>query len=672
MVVHNLSFERRDAVTIVTIVRPEVMNAIDEQTAAELLDAVAEYDTDKAARVLVITGAGDRAFSTGWDLREASLATASVESGDPAQGESALTRLEDRMVPAQAEGGRFGGSASGIERFSGSDSSAKQAEGDDSDTGWKNRLRFPSKKKKEEPEPEPEPDFVTPSSFRDFRRGGGKAPAGSSPFPLSTAPAAAQAPAIVPDIPRDITPEELDALSELAAKLDGVPANEPATPITEQTAPEVSAAHEAHVEPAAPAPMPQAAGHEALAAAQPVESKNESEIQASGKVASVEPAETPNVFPVEAAQPPVDHTPVEAPVAEAVVYKTEPAIAQETAPVDREDEPMFASANAVAEADPKEEAATLEASTPTAAPEVVESTIEPAARQEEPPVQAGESPAAVATNPAPPAASEEPSPSAEELAEALRFLTPAQTPAAPQTLAEAGAALAEELARENGSHWIAEAVPLSPEEAAGSLEAEMFRTFAPAATEPPSRPATSTASSVIAEPATAVSQPATEIAAESLSVPEAQQPQEETSPAKQVQEATEEPVAATTFADAVRDQEVESVSSVGGTASDAPAAETQMHTEISSSENGPGGEESMGKESKGKGKWHQIRSGEPAAATDAVEAAKQSEEAPRTMAAAASADGASDAGQIASIVDSVLADLRPKIVEEIARQLSKK
>jgi hypothetical protein len=80
----------------------------------------------------------------------------------------------------------------------------------------------------------------------------------------------------------------------------------------------------------------------------------------------------------------------------------------------------------------------------------------------------------------------------------------------------------------------------------------------------------------------------------------------------------------------------------------------------------------MGKETKGKGKWHQIRSAEPAAASDAVEAAKQSEDAPKTMAAAASADGASDAGQIASIVDSVLADLRPKIVEEIARQLSKK
>jgi hypothetical protein len=42
------------------------------------------------------------------------------------------------------------------------------------------------------------------------------------------------------------------------------------------------------------------------------------------------------------------------------------------------------------------------------------------------------------------------------------------------------------------------------------------------------------------------------------------------------------------------------------------------------------------------------------------------------MAAAASSEGGSDVSTIAGIVDSVLADLRPKIVEEIAKQLAKK
>ena len=51
-------------------------------------------------------------------------------------------------------------------------------------------------------------------------------------------------------------------------------------------------------------------------------------------------------------------------------------------------------------------------------------------------------------------------------------------------------------------------------------------------------------------------------------------------------------------------------------------------------------------------------------------------EAPKAMAAAATADGASvtvpDPAAIASIVDSVLADLRPKIVEEITKKLMRR
>jgi hypothetical protein len=99
------------------------------------------------------------------------------------------------------------------------------------------------------------------------------------------------------------------------------------------------------------------------------------------------------------------------------------------------------------------------------------------------------------------------------------------------------------------------------------------------------------------------------------------------------------------------------------------------------------GEESMGKDAKsksGKSTWHQMRTAPASAASnsDVVEAAKQAEhaaeEAPKAMAAAAAADGgtasvsATDASTIASIVDSVMADLRPRIVEEIARKLAGK
>ncbi len=81
---------------------------------------------------------------------------------------------------------------------------------------------------------------------------------------------------------------------------------------------------------------------------------------------------------------------------------------------------------------------------------------------------------------------EEPAPTDEELAEALRLLTPATGNADLSTipthgiLVAAGQLLAEEAARNaaSGPRWVAESVALSPEEAALSLEAEMFRTFA--------------------------------------------------------------------------------------------------------------------------------------------------------------------------------------------------
>src|SRR5277367_507816 len=142
---------------------------------------------------------------------------------------TAITRLEDRMVP-MADGSRFSNSVSGVERFNG-DGGKKTESSDDADTGWKSRLRFPSKKKKEEPEPEPED--MGAATFRDFRKT--KVKNGAGPAITVKAPAPpGQEPGLVPDIPRDITPEELDALSALAAKLDGpIPAAENIVPLAE-------------------------------------------------------------------------------------------------------------------------------------------------------------------------------------------------------------------------------------------------------------------------------------------------------------------------------------------------------------------------------------------------------------------------------------------------------
>lgn len=63
--------ERRDAITVLTVSRPQARNAIDLPTAQALEAAVDEFEADDTARVLVLTGAGGT-FSAGMDLVAAS------------------------------------------------------------------------------------------------------------------------------------------------------------------------------------------------------------------------------------------------------------------------------------------------------------------------------------------------------------------------------------------------------------------------------------------------------------------------------------------------------------------------------------------------------------------------------------------------------------------------
>ena len=62
-------------VVLVTLDRPEVLNALDYRTLGELVDALESLDTDESVRCVVITGAGDRAFAAGADIKEMADAT---------------------------------------------------------------------------------------------------------------------------------------------------------------------------------------------------------------------------------------------------------------------------------------------------------------------------------------------------------------------------------------------------------------------------------------------------------------------------------------------------------------------------------------------------------------------------------------------------------------------
>lgn len=98
------------AVATLTINRPERMNAMDSHAHLALSDALDRVAADEAVRVVVLTGAGDRAFSAGRDLKE----LAEGDTPEIAARWARITRLTDRFdypkpVIARVNGLALGG-----------------------------------------------------------------------------------------------------------------------------------------------------------------------------------------------------------------------------------------------------------------------------------------------------------------------------------------------------------------------------------------------------------------------------------------------------------------------------------------------------------------------------------------------------------------------------------
>jgi enoyl-CoA hydratase len=91
----HLRYEQDGPVTIITIDRPQRMNAIGPQTHRELVDAWSRFRDDDSAHVAVLTGAGDAAFCAGGDLKA------------PFEGDSLLSMDPDELA-AHARGERPG------------------------------------------------------------------------------------------------------------------------------------------------------------------------------------------------------------------------------------------------------------------------------------------------------------------------------------------------------------------------------------------------------------------------------------------------------------------------------------------------------------------------------------------------------------------------------------
>ncbi|QKC97536.1 crotonase/enoyl-CoA hydratase family protein [Mesorhizobium sp. NZP2298] len=107
--------ETRDGVCVLTINRPEKLNALNYALIDRLLAILDTIETDNAVRAVILTGAGERAFSAGGDINEFSL---SVAAGTDValrdfvmRGQRLTARLEAFRKPiiAAVNGIAFGG-----------------------------------------------------------------------------------------------------------------------------------------------------------------------------------------------------------------------------------------------------------------------------------------------------------------------------------------------------------------------------------------------------------------------------------------------------------------------------------------------------------------------------------------------------------------------------------
>lgn len=108
---NNLLIETTDGITTLTINRPKVLNALNSDVVRELECALFELDLDAAVRAVVLTGAGEKAFVAGADIKEMSAMSA-FEAHDFARGGQRLMLLINRMhkpVIAAVNGFALGG-----------------------------------------------------------------------------------------------------------------------------------------------------------------------------------------------------------------------------------------------------------------------------------------------------------------------------------------------------------------------------------------------------------------------------------------------------------------------------------------------------------------------------------------------------------------------------------
>ncbi len=94
---HILFEASEDGIAVLTVNRPQKLNALNREMLGEIDDVLARMESDEALKALIVTGAGEKAFVAGADIQELAAATATEAHFVSLRGQRIFRRLE--MLP---------------------------------------------------------------------------------------------------------------------------------------------------------------------------------------------------------------------------------------------------------------------------------------------------------------------------------------------------------------------------------------------------------------------------------------------------------------------------------------------------------------------------------------------------------------------------------------------
>ena len=98
----TLIYEKKENIGLLTINRPEKLNAISNELISELKNLLDEIENNEELRVLIITGAGDKAFVAGADIKELVDRDARLGRRVSQERQEIFSRIENLPVPVIA------------------------------------------------------------------------------------------------------------------------------------------------------------------------------------------------------------------------------------------------------------------------------------------------------------------------------------------------------------------------------------------------------------------------------------------------------------------------------------------------------------------------------------------------------------------------------------------